>query len=42
MPPNEFPDLVHPDLASSPHVLTQHEPSIQPDLPIVQPDLPLV
>ena len=42
VPPDEFPDLVHPDLAPSQLVLPpQPEPSTQPDLPIVPPDLPL-
>ena len=41
--PDEFPDLVHPNLAPSQPVLPPHlKPSTQPDLPIVPPDLPLV
>ena len=43
VPPDEFLDLVHPDLAPSQPVLPpQPEPSPQPDLPIVPPGLPLV
>nr|POE57944.1 hypothetical protein CFP56_60490 [Quercus suber] len=38
VPPDEFPDLVHPVLDPSPH----HESSFQPEFPIVQPDLPVV
>ena len=43
MPPDKFPDLVHPNLAFSQPVLPlQLEPSTQPALPIIPPDLPLV
>ena len=43
VPPDEFLDLVHPDLAPSQPILPpQLEPSTQPDLPIVPLDLPLV
>ena len=43
VPPDEFPDLVHPDLDSSQPVLPpQLELSAQADLPIVPPALPLV
>ena len=52
VPPDEFPDLVHPDLTSSPTLdLSLHStlptaqpalPSVQSPLPIVQPILPIV